>query len=101
MRILQATTGVKVPQALILAQFSKKDVANYFMSWGVRWQQQQQIDNEDNNKYGENDADDDDNDYIEERGDNASFKRRGNVILWNNIWICALGSQATLMTTIW
>jgi len=30
--VLQTTTGVKVPQAMILAQFSKTDVANYSMS---------------------------------------------------------------------
>ena len=34
MRFLQTTTGVKVTQAMILAQFLKKDVASYFMSWG-------------------------------------------------------------------
>ena len=27
-RFLQTTTGVKVPQAMILAQFSKKDITN-------------------------------------------------------------------------
>ncbi len=32
-RFLQTTTGVKVTQAMILAQFSKKDVASCFMSW--------------------------------------------------------------------
>jgi hypothetical protein len=31
-RILQTTTGVKVLQAMILAQLSKKEIANNFMS---------------------------------------------------------------------
>ena len=67
MQILQTTTGIKVRQAMILAQFSKKDVANYFMSWGrVRWQQRQQLDNEENTKYNKHDADNNDNDYKEE-----------------------------------
>ena len=33
-QIPQTTTGVKVWQAMILAHFSKKGVANYFMSSG-------------------------------------------------------------------
>ena len=66
MHLKKVETGVKVLQAMILAQFSKKDVANYFMSLGVRCQWRQQLDNEDNNKYDKNDADNNDNDYKEE-----------------------------------
>ena len=65
---------------------------------GVRWQRRQQQDNEDNNEDNENDADDDDNDYNEVIM--PTLNNADNVILWNNLWICALGSQATLMKTI-
>ena len=35
-RFLQTTTGVKVPQAMILAGFAKKDVANEIVRQMVR-----------------------------------------------------------------
>ena len=72
------------------------------ISWaggGVRWQRWQQIDNEDNNEVDKDDADNDDNDYKEEIM--PTLNDTDNVILWHNIWICALGSQAMLMTKIW
>ena len=42
-RFLQTTTGVKVPQAMILAGFAKKDVANEIVRQMVRRRYQQAI----------------------------------------------------------
>ena len=42
-RFLQTTTGVKVPQAMILAGFAKKDVANEIVRQMVRRRHQQAI----------------------------------------------------------
>jgi hypothetical protein len=37
-RNLQTTTGVKVPQAMILARFSKSDVTNETVRRMIQWQ---------------------------------------------------------------
>jgi hypothetical protein len=42
-RLLQTTTGVRVPQAMILAGFAKKDVANEIVRQMVRRRYQQAI----------------------------------------------------------
>ena len=42
-RFLQTTTGVKVPQAMIVAGFAKKDVANEIVRQMVRRRYQQAI----------------------------------------------------------
>jgi hypothetical protein len=45
-RLLQSTTGVKVPQAMILAGFPKKDVANEIVRQMVRRRYQQTLIND-------------------------------------------------------
>ena len=42
-RLLQTTTGVRVPQVMILAGFSKKDVANAIVRQMVRRRYQQML----------------------------------------------------------